>query len=375
MSPGLFDPQSRGRTGRGGGPGATPNLRRAHRGLRAGCRVRRAPQGNQTVTSARLWPLVLTGHTAGAPAEQTGRAPLSIAALTAAVNNARRHYQACRYSDLVLQQMPGLITHLSAACRTLDGDDRLRAYTLSADAHHLLLGCSSSSMTRAWLTLAGDRSMRAAQREPRSSHNRSQRPDHHAHLDGRRPPRGGGRDGGQPGRPGSTTTSRPTHPNHCRSTVRSCSAARSPPPRTTTADTAGELLAEAGTDAGQRLGVDGNLPLDSVRADQRQAAPGQHRRHAWRRRDRHRRRPRHRPRLHHRHRAEGEPAHRHRPRLPSVGQAREGIHCPPRRRTDRTRGSHRPPFGTPSRPRTGHYGPAYRSPRRRAIRPPPRVAR
>ena len=112
------------------------------------------------VTSAPLAP-VLTGHMTDVPPDQVATIP-SIAALTTAVNNARRHYQACRYSELV-QQLPGLITQLHTACLTLDGDARLQACTLSADAHHVAAGLLLKLDDQGLAYLAGDRSMRAAQ--------------------------------------------------------------------------------------------------------------------------------------------------------------------------------------------------------------------
>ncbi len=62
--------------------------------------------------------------------------PPDIAALAAAVARAKRDYQACRYSDVV-KDLPALLTRLQAACSVLDGDARLQACTLSAEAHHV----------------------------------------------------------------------------------------------------------------------------------------------------------------------------------------------------------------------------------------------
>ncbi len=102
--------------------------------------------------------LILTGHTAASPAPQA--AP-DIAALTGAADSVRRQYQACRYSGLI-KDLPDLLTRLSAACHTLDGEARLRAYAISADAHHVAAGLLLKLDDQALACLAADRSMRAA---------------------------------------------------------------------------------------------------------------------------------------------------------------------------------------------------------------------
>jgi hypothetical protein len=99
---------------------------------------------------------VLTGHTA----EPLEAAP-DLTALTAAVNRARREYQACRYADL-LKYLPGLLARLHAAALALDGDDELRVHALSADAHHVAAGLLLKLDDLGLAYLAADRSMRAA---------------------------------------------------------------------------------------------------------------------------------------------------------------------------------------------------------------------
>jgi hypothetical protein len=101
---------------------------------------------------------VLAAHTAPA---QLDALP-DVAELTAAVNNARRQYQACRYSELI-KYLPGLLDRLHAACLTLEGGARLRAYALSADAHHVAAGLLLKLDDQGLAYLAADRSMRAAQ--------------------------------------------------------------------------------------------------------------------------------------------------------------------------------------------------------------------
>ena len=104
---------------------------------------------------------VLAGHVADTGLEQPG-APSDIAALTAAVNQARRQYQACRYSELI-RHLPQLLVRLSAACLSLDGEAKSRAFVLSADTHHVAAGLLLKLDDQGLAYLAADRSMRAAQ--------------------------------------------------------------------------------------------------------------------------------------------------------------------------------------------------------------------
>jgi hypothetical protein len=87
--------------------------------------------------------------------------PTDLPALTKAVAAAKRSYQACEYTE-VMSQMPTLLPVLRATCDNLDGNARLRAYALSADAYYVaasvLLKLDDNGL--AWL--AADRSMRAA---------------------------------------------------------------------------------------------------------------------------------------------------------------------------------------------------------------------
>jgi len=113
-------------------------------------------RGEPPVDGEPLTP-VLTSH---APA--TLPTPPDITALTTAVNSTRRQYQACRYSELI-NSLPGLLAQLHAACRTFDGEARLQAYSLSADAHHVTAGLLLKLDDQGLAYLAADRSMRAAQ--------------------------------------------------------------------------------------------------------------------------------------------------------------------------------------------------------------------
>ena len=101
---------------------------------------------------------VLTGHTVDAAALE---APPDIRALARAADDARRQYQACRYSDLI-PLLSGLLGRLGAACQLLDGDEQLRAFALSADVHHVAAGLLLKLDDRGLAAVAADRSMRAA---------------------------------------------------------------------------------------------------------------------------------------------------------------------------------------------------------------------
>ncbi|MEU9019012.1 helix-turn-helix transcriptional regulator [Actinomadura sp. NPDC048394] len=102
---------------------------------------------------------------AGYPAinDDPSPAALSIARLDAAVAAAKRNYQDCKYST-VINSLPALLADLRNASGTYDGDARLQAEALSAEAHHvaasILLKLDHEGL--AWL--AADRSMQAARR-------------------------------------------------------------------------------------------------------------------------------------------------------------------------------------------------------------------
>jgi len=101
---------------------------------------------------------VLTGHTVDPAALE---APPDIRALAIDADDGRRQYQACRYSDLV-PRLSGLLGRLGVACQLLGGDEQLRAFTLSADAHHVVAGLLLKLDDRGLAAVAADRSMRAA---------------------------------------------------------------------------------------------------------------------------------------------------------------------------------------------------------------------
>ncbi len=84
-----------------------------------------------------------------------------LAALTNAVRQTRRDYQACRYSGLI-GYLPVLLTRLHTASAALSGDARRRVFALSADAHHVAAGLLLKLDDQGLAYLAADRSMQAA---------------------------------------------------------------------------------------------------------------------------------------------------------------------------------------------------------------------
>ena len=87
-------------------------------------------------------------------------------ALTTAVANAKRAYQACRYTE-VMSQMPRLLPVLQATCDHLDSDAKSRAYALSAEAHHVAASVLFKLGDQGLAWLAADRSMQtASQQDP-----------------------------------------------------------------------------------------------------------------------------------------------------------------------------------------------------------------
>jgi hypothetical protein len=110
---------------------------------------------------------VLTGaeELAAALAADHGRTagPLTadLPSLAKAVADSKRAYQACWYSQ-VMTGLPVLLPNLQAACESLDGDARLRAHSLAADAYHVAASVLLKLGDHAMAWLAADRSVRAA---------------------------------------------------------------------------------------------------------------------------------------------------------------------------------------------------------------------
>lgn len=118
-----------------------------------------APDAVQT--RAEPFAPILVGHSPGSAPTQLGPPP-DINALTAEADNARRQYQACRYSELT-RQLPDLLARLHSACLALTGEAQSKAFVLSADAHHVAAGLLLKLDDQGLAYLAADRSMRAAQ--------------------------------------------------------------------------------------------------------------------------------------------------------------------------------------------------------------------
>jgi hypothetical protein len=116
-----------------------------------------APATGRALTGAEALATALaTDH--GRPA---GQLAADLPSLAKAVADAKRAYQACRYSE-VLIRLPGLLPDLQGACESLDGEARLRAHSLAADAYHVVASVLLKLDDHGMAWLAADRSMRAA---------------------------------------------------------------------------------------------------------------------------------------------------------------------------------------------------------------------
>jgi len=104
---------------------------------------------------------ILVGYPGETDPELPGPLP-DITVLEAAANHARRHYQACRYAEL-MELLPQLLLRLRAASILLDGEAKNRALILSADAYHVAAGLLLKLDDQGLAHLAADRSMQAAQ--------------------------------------------------------------------------------------------------------------------------------------------------------------------------------------------------------------------
>ena len=94
----------------------------------------------------------------------SGSRAMSVSALSTAVARAKQNYQACRYSEVIVQ-LPGLLADLQAAPDALDSDAaRRKAHALSADAYHVVASILLKLDDHGLAWLAADRSMRAASR-------------------------------------------------------------------------------------------------------------------------------------------------------------------------------------------------------------------
>jgi hypothetical protein len=102
---------------------------------------------------------ILTGNAGSAFSEPGSLA--DIGALAAEVEDVRREYQGCRYSELA-RQLPSLLARLDSACEAPAGGSRGKARELAADAYHVAAGLLLKLDDLGLACLAADRSMRAA---------------------------------------------------------------------------------------------------------------------------------------------------------------------------------------------------------------------
>ena len=191
-----------------------------------------APAAPRPALDTEPLALALTAQMTGTAPEPTQEPP-GIPTLTLSVTRARAHYQACRYAELITR-LPRLLAQLDAACDSLDGDDKLRAYTLAADAYHLAAGMLLKTGDHGLAHLATDRSMTAAlaSQDPLTVGASARIVTHTLASSGHLPAAiatARTTACGWTARPGRT----PRSP--CRCTARCCCAAPSPPPSTTTA--------------------------------------------------------------------------------------------------------------------------------------------
>ncbi|WP_203887770.1 helix-turn-helix domain-containing protein [Planotetraspora kaengkrachanensis] len=81
--------------------------------------------------------------------------------LATTVAQAKRTYQACRYSE-VAASLPSLIRALRIASDSVEGDARIRAHALSAEAHHVAASILLKQEDKGLAWLAADRSVQSA---------------------------------------------------------------------------------------------------------------------------------------------------------------------------------------------------------------------
>jgi hypothetical protein len=113
------------------------------------------PDGSESLASALATYLPSSGEGIG------DDRPPDMPALAAAVSQAKRDYQACRYST-VMKDLPVLLARLRAACAVLHGQARSQACTLSAEANHVAASVLLKTGDNGLGWLAADRSMQAA---------------------------------------------------------------------------------------------------------------------------------------------------------------------------------------------------------------------
>jgi hypothetical protein len=97
------------------------------------------------------------------PAVTSADAPIDIPTLIQAAASAKRNFQACRYA-LVVGELDRLLRTLPRAAASLDGDDALRAWTVSAHAYHTTAGVLLKLGHDGLAYIAAGHSMESAQR-------------------------------------------------------------------------------------------------------------------------------------------------------------------------------------------------------------------
>ncbi|MEV5706420.1 helix-turn-helix transcriptional regulator [Actinoallomurus sp. NPDC052274] len=106
--------------------------------------------------------MALTGHS-DAPGRLADPAAQDLSTLWARVASVKRDFQECRYSTLP-DALTGLLSDIAATCETLQGDDKRRVYTFSAETYQVAAGVLSKLGEEGLAWLAADQSMRAARR-------------------------------------------------------------------------------------------------------------------------------------------------------------------------------------------------------------------
>jgi hypothetical protein len=147
----------------GGQEGSGPVRRRTFvelTGISMASAILPASAGTHSPVDIEPLALALTAQMTGASPEPSQELP-EITALAGNVSRARKQYQACRYTELI-NHLPRLLGQLDAACRFLDGNNKLSAYALSADAYHVAAGFLLKLGDHGLAHLATDRSMTAA---------------------------------------------------------------------------------------------------------------------------------------------------------------------------------------------------------------------
>lgn len=84
-----------------------------------------------------------------------------LAPLARAVAEVKQYYQACQYGEVV-NMLPSLLRSLRVASNTLEGDARLKAHALSAEAYHVAASILLKQEDKGLAWLAADRSVQAA---------------------------------------------------------------------------------------------------------------------------------------------------------------------------------------------------------------------